>query len=140
MSNQRSTIIGALYTLLDGISTSTGYNTTPIIYREREDFNNMVTFPALYLEETEPEIIEQIGFRQSQGTINLQITGAMKSTAPTTLYSLLEDVRVCLESTANAYRDYTYLDSIQPMTEPESDRRYFEASLRVIYFYQSGTA
>lgn len=140
MSNQRETIISAVVTLLDGISSSGGYNTTPTVCRRREHFENFINLPAIYVEETEPEAISQAAFRMMQGSMTIGITGAIRSTGNTSINSLMEDVRVRLESTANAYRDYVTLESIQAMTEPESDKRYFEAIARAIYFYEVSSA
>ncbi len=140
MSNQRETIIAAFRTFLDNISTSTGYNNTPNVYREREHFENINSFPALFVEETEPEAVERLSFNQYQGTIGLTIMGAVRSTSKTAIHTLMEDVRICLDSTLNTYREYTSIDSMRPITEPESERQYFESAVRVIYFYNAGSA
>lgn len=139
MSNSRETIIAATFDLLEGIQTSAGYNTNPVVLRERQHFFDTVNFPALLLDEGEPELIESWAFKVEMNTLPIFILGRVRG-AWSELNKLVEDVRERLESTNNTYEKDTFIDSVQATADPQSDLKEFEMRIRIEYRTNYGVA
>ena len=139
MSNQRETILNATFDLLENIQTSAGYNTNPVVERERQHFFDTVNFPALLLDEGEPEPIESWCFGQDWNTLVIQIVGRIRGTW-LDLNKLVEDVRKILESSTNTYEKDTFITSVQEAADPQSDLKEFTMIVRIEYMTNYGSA
>jgi hypothetical protein len=141
MSNQRETIIAYIPTLLDGISTGAGFNTTPYLYRERTHWDDKENqnLSALFVDEGEPEEVSTICFGKEQGVLNLIILGRYKGTW-SNINNLLEDVRKRLESSSNTYQKDTEIVSVKVSADPNSELKEFEMNVKISYRYNLGSA
>ena len=141
MSSQRETILSGFVTLLEGIKhpSTENYNTYPAVSRKREHWVDTNTFPILFLDEGEPEQVEDFAFGLCRGTLTIQILGRIKGEWDD-LNELIEDVRKRVDSTANTWRDMTDIMTVQVVADPNSQLKEFEMVVKVMSFYNRGSA
>lgn len=136
MSNERETILAHIVTVLEGIRTPT-FNTKPYVSRKREHWVDTNRFPILFVDEGEPEQVEDICFGTVHGILTIQILGRVQGTWEA-LNELIEDVRKRIDSTANTYYEFTNLRTVQAVADASSDLKEFECRCNVEYFYDRG--
>jgi hypothetical protein len=144
MISQREQITEALYILLEQIKQSNGYNNNVAVIRDRVGWDSTNKDPALFLDEYEPEIIEDIAFELIRGRLSFVVAGKTYG-SPQKMNSIVQDIRSILEDEVQnaTYQPYLSMQrvlSYNSSSDPSDKLKYLEVYFTVDYFYGPGSS
>jgi len=140
----RDTVLDSFKTLLQGISTASGYNTDVVkVERKMLYWDAETDFPVLMVLGGEEEFEDTLG-DVVYSSLHINIRGySQDSTDPeTALCNIIADVIKAIDSTSNTYRDSTTIVRLETdegwFNFQEQGFGYFDLEVVVMYSFSKG--